>query len=122
MHSFWEVKLQSVEEFEELAENGDIEAKRELARNLMDYVFLKEDEKQAIELLEDCVVHGDAEAMLMLAQCCAIGRGIEYDAVRAKALISQAAEKGNDEALSLMKFINEWKGYDFVYLSGLDGL
>lgn len=122
MHSFWEVKLQSVEELEELAENGDIEAKRELARNLMDYVFFKEDEKQAIALLEDCVVHGDAEAMLMLAQCCAIGRGIEYDAVRAEALISQAAEKGNDEALSLMKIINEWKGYDFVYLSGLDGL
>ena len=122
MHSFWEVKLQSVEELEELAENGDIEAKRELARNLMDYVFLKEDEKQAIALLEDCVVHGDAEAMLMLAKCCAFGYGMEHDSERAESLISEAANKGNHEALCLKGLIYYWNGKDDIDLGSLSYL
>ena len=87
----------------------------------MDYVFLKEDEKQAIALLEDCVVHGDAEAMLMLAKCCAFGHGMEHNAYRAESLISDAANKGNDEALCLMKLICDWKGRKVINLSGLSG-
>ena len=75
----------------------------------MDYVFLKEDEKQAIALLEDCVNLGDSQAMVMLAECHTFGRGIKQDVERAKSLIFEAAKKGNKEALSLIGLINDCK-------------
>ena len=76
---------------------------------------------KAVELLEDCVALGDADAMLMLAKCCAFGRGMGHNAERAESLISEAAKKGNEEAWCLMKLINDWKGQQSVDLSGLSG-
>ena len=89
---------------------GDMEAKRVLAKRLLKGYNVDKDEERAVSLLEDCVAHGDADAMVMLAKCCALGRGMEYDVERAEALVSDAAKKGNREARLLMKLINDWKG------------
>ena len=72
-------------------------------------------EALAVLLFEDCVAHGDADAMVMLAKCCALGRGMERNAERAEALVSEAAEKGNDEARILLQLINHWKGNNSIH-------
>ena len=79
---------------------------------------MDKDETKAVSLLEDCVAHGDTDAMVMLAKCCALGRGTGQNAERAEALVSEAAEKGNHEARILLQLI-EWKGKESIGLWGL---
>ena len=117
-----DVKAQSVDELEVLVGQGDMDAKRELARRLMEGNGVPQNHPKAVALLEDCVALGDAESMFMLAKCCALGQGIEQDAKRAESLISEAANKGNKEAKRLMELINNWKGQDCMDLSSLSGL
>ena len=104
---------------EEPTAQGDVEAKREMARRLLEGDGVDKDEAKAVSLLEDCVTHGDAGAMVMLAKCCALGHGIEHNAKRAEALVSDAAEKGSDEARILLQLINEWKGKTHIDLGCL---
>ena len=102
---------------EELMAQGDIEP-REFAELLLE----REDEEErelAVFLLEDCVAHGDTDAMVMLAKCCALAHGMEHNAERAEALVSEAAEKGNYKARLLMHLINDWKGQKYIALWGL---
>ena len=103
-----DVKSHYTRRSNELA-TGDIQTKRELAKRLMKGEGINKNETQAVILLEECAALGDADAMLMLAKCCALGCGMEQNAGRAKALISEASLKGNKEASSLMKLINEFK-------------
>ena len=112
-------RTQSVEELEASAAQGHMDAKRELARRLMDGDGVDKDEAKAMLLLEDCVANGDADAMLMLAKWCALGHGMKRDAERAEALLSDAAKKGNKEAHSLMEVLNDCKGKESIFLSGL---
>ena len=104
---------------EELATQGDMEAKRELAKRLLEGDGVDKDEAKAVSLLEDCVAHGDADAMVMLAKCCALGHGMEHNAKRAEALVSDAAEKGNHEARILLQLINDWMGKTTATLESL---
>ena len=113
------MKAQSVEEQQMSAKQGDIDAKREMARRLLEGDGVDKDEAKAVSLLEDCVAHGDADAMVMLAKCCALGLGMDHNAERAEALVSEAAEKGNHEARLLLQLINNWKGEESVYLCSL---
>ena len=76
-------------------------------------------EEKAVALLEDYVALGDAEAMVMLAKCCALGLGMEYNVKRAESLISEAAKRGNEEARRLIGDIDEWKGKESINLMGL---
>ena len=101
--------IQGATILEELAAQGDIEAKREMAGQLLKGDGVDKDKEKAVSLLEDCVAHGDADAMVMLAKCCALGCGMKHDAERAEALLSDAATNGNDEARVLMKLINRLK-------------
>ena len=110
---------QSEANLDDSATQEDMEAKREMARRLLEGDGVDKDEAKAVSLLEDCVAHGDADAMVMLAKCCALGRGMEHNAERAEALVSEAAEKGNDEARFLLQLINDWKGKQFIDLSSL---
>ena len=110
---------QGASTLEELATQGDVEAKRESARQLMEGDGVDKDEAKAVSLLEDCVARGDADAMVMLAKCYALGHGIEHNAERAEALVSEAAEKGNDEARILLQLINDWKGKTHIDLGCL---
>ena len=114
-----DVKTQSVEELDVLVRQGDMDAKRELARRLMDGNGVPQNHSKAVALLEDCVALGDTESMLMLAKCCAFGHGIGHDAERAELLISKAANKGNKEAVLLIRLIDEWKGRDSIDLNCL---
>ena len=114
-----DVKAQSVDELEVLVGQGDIDAKRELARRLMEGNGVPQNHPKAVALLEDCVALGDTDAMLMLAKCCAFGVGMEHNAEHAETLISEAAEKGNDKAMCLMELINDWKGQKIINLRGL---
>ena len=116
-----DMDAQSVNELEVLVAQGNMDAKRELARRLMKGNGVPQNHPKAVALLEDCVALGDAEAMLMLAKCCAYGRGMEHNAEHAESLICEAAKKGNKEAQSLMKLINDWKGRNSINLSGLSG-
>ena len=104
---------------DESAIREDLEAKREMARRLLEGDGVDKDEAKAVSLLEDCVAHGDDDAMVMLAKCCALGRGVGYNAKRAEALVSDAAEKGNHEARFLLQLINRWKGKESIDLKGL---
>ena len=90
-----------------------------MARRLLEGDGVDKDEAKAVSLLEDCVAHGDADAMVMLAKCCALGRGTGQNAERAEALVSDAAEKGNHEARFLLQLINKWKGKESIGLWGL---
>ena len=112
-------RTQSASILEEPATQGDMDAKREMARRLMEGDGVDKDEAKAVSLLEDCVAHGDADAMVMLAKCCALGRGMEHNAERAEALVSEAAEKGNHEARFLLQLINDWKGEEYIDLRRL---
>ena len=98
-----------------------MEAKRDLARRLVEGDGVDKDEAKAVSLLEDCVSHGDPDAMVILAKCCALARGMEYNAERAEALVSEAAEKGNHEASFLLELINDWKGEERIDLTSLRG-
>ena len=101
------------------ATQEDMETKREMARRLMEGDGVDKDKAKAVSLLEDCVAHGDTDAMVMLAKWCALGRGMEHDAERAEALVSEAAEKGNHEARILLQLINDWKGEQRIDLERL---
>ena len=96
-----------------------METKREMAKRLLDGDGVDKDQAKAVSILEDCVALGDTDAMVMLAKCCVIARGVEHNAKRAEALVSDAAEKGNHEARLLMQFINNWKGKERISLKGL---
>ena len=97
---------------------GDMDAKRELAIRLMEGNGVPQNHPKAVALLEDCVALDNAESMLMLAKCCALEHGMECNAERAESLISEAANKGNHEAMCLMWLIN-WKGKCSIDLDGL---
>ena len=112
-------EIQSAASLDESATQEDMEAKREMARRLLEGDGVDKDEAKAVSLLEDCVAHGDADAMVMLAKCCALGRGTGQNAERAEALVSEAAEKGNHEARILLQLINEWKGKTHIDLGCL---
>ena len=96
-----------------------MEAKRDLARRLVEGDGVGKDEAKAVSLLEDCVTHGDADAMVMLAKCCALARGMEHNAGRAETLLSEAAERGNEEARILSHLINDCKGDERIDFWGL---
>ena len=116
-----DVKAQSMDKLEVLVAQGDMDAKRELAKRLIEGNGVPQNHPKAVALLEDCVALGGADAMLVLARCCALGHGMEHDAERAESLTSEAAKKGNYEAQSLMRLINEWKGQQSVDLNSLSG-
>ena len=90
-----------------------------MAERLLKGDGVDKDEAKAVSLLEDCVAHGDADAMVMLAKCCALGRGMEHNAERAGVLVIDAAWKGNNEARILRKLINDWKEINPLSLKGL---
>ena len=104
---------------EESATQGDMEAKREMAKRLLKGDGVETDEAKAVSLLEDCVAHGDHDAMVMLAKCCALGCGMERNAELAEELLSNAGKKGNEEAQRLMQIINHCKGKQSIDLEGL---
>ena len=110
-------RVQNTEELDESAAQGNVDAKRELARRLMEK-GAEQNEEKVVPLLEDCVARGDADAMLMLAKCCAYGLGTKQNVERAKALISEAAENGNNEARSVMDLLDECDEQD-IELKGL---
>ena len=98
---------------------GSVTTKKRMAKRLLNGDGVDKDQAKAVSILEDCVARGDADAMVMLAKCCALSRGIEHNAERAEALLSDAAEKGNEEARILMQPINNWKGQKCASLWGL---
>ena len=102
-----------------LGAQGDMDAKRELAIRLMEGNGFPQNHPKAVALLEDCAALGDADAMLILAKCCALGLGTEHNVERAESLISEAANKGNKEAQSLMGFINNLKRQQSINLGSL---
>ena len=75
-----DVKAQSVDKLDVLMGQGDTDAKRELAIRMMEGNGVPQNHPKAVALLEDCVALGDAEAMLILANCCAFGHGMEHNA------------------------------------------
>ena len=116
------VKAPSAKRQRVLEAQGDMDAKRELAIRLMEGNGVPQNHPKAVALLEDCVALGDADAMLMLAKCCAFGYGMEHDSERAESLISEAANKGNHEALCLKGLIYYWNGKDDIDLGSLSYL
>ena len=94
-------------------------AKKKMARRLLNGDGVHKDQAKAVSILEDCVALSDTDAMVMLAECYALARGMEHNAERAEALLSDAAEKGNHEACILMQLINDCKGKEFIDRRGL---
>ena len=94
-------------------------AKRRMAKRLLIGDGVDKDEAKAVSILEDCVARGDADAMIMLAKCCALARGMEHDIQRAETLISESAKNGNREAQCLMKLVALWKEDGCIYFCSL---
>ena len=102
---FWwkkDPKEQSVAELEVSVAQRQRGAKREMAKRLVKGEGVPTNFRLSVAYLEDCVAEGDADAMLMLAECCALGRGIEQNRRRTERLVALAAMKGNDCAKRLM--------------------
>ena len=114
-----DVKAPNAKRQRVLVARGEMDAKRALAIRLMEGNGVPQNHPKAVALLEDCVACGDAESMLMLAQCCAFGHGMERNTERAESLICEAAEKGNKEAQCLMELSNRWKEKQRIYLGCL---
>ena len=53
------------------------------------------EEGERVKLLKDRVAQGDTEAMVLLAECYALGRETKQDRTQAETLISSSAKKGN---------------------------
>ena len=96
-----------------------VDETREMAGMLMEGGILHQGKALAVSLLEDCIAFSDIKAMVMLAKCCALGCGMEHNVERAEALVSDAAEKGNDEARILLQLINDWKGKERINLKSM---
>ena len=60
------VRAQDILALEDPMAQGDMKAKREMARRLLEGDGVDKDEAKAVSLLEDCVAHGDADAMVTL--------------------------------------------------------
>ena len=112
-------EAQGLAYLEESAVQGDMKAKREMARRLFIGDGVDKNQAKAVSILEDCVARGDADAMVMLAVYCAFSRGMKHNAERAEALLSEAARKGNHEARILMRLISDWKRRESIELGGL---
>ena len=95
-------KKQSVGELEVSVAQRQRGAKREMAKRLMKGEGVPTNFLLSVAYLEDCVADGDADAMLLLAECCALGHGIEQNRRRTEKLVEFAAMKGNDCAKRLM--------------------
>lgn len=112
-------KTQGQTKWEEVDSHCQIETKRKFAQRLLERERTDKNEAMAVALLEDCVVLGDAVAMLMLAKCCTLGCGIEVNIECAEKLFQQSGEKGNQEAISfgfLRSYWQEQKHIDWYCL------
>lgn len=69
----------------------------------------KMEESETVKLLKERIAQGDSEAMLLLAECYALGRDAEQNRVKAEELISCSAKKGNKEAQSLVRLLKKWR-------------
>ena len=103
-----DVKTQTIAELETSVKKGSKDAKKELARRLIDGKEVKKNDARAASLLKECVIDGEAEAMLMLAKCYAFGIGVPQNGMQAEELVSESAKMGNKEALFLMELLNDW--------------
>ena len=110
---------QKAQELHESAIQEHVDAMTKLVKQLLIGDDVDKDEAKTVSLLEDCVARSDADAMVMLAKCCALAHGMKHNAKRAEALVSDAAGKGNDEACLLMQLINDWKGKQRIELRSL---
>ena len=110
----------NVSELESPAEQGNIGAKRELARRLLEGDEVDKNEAKAVSLLDECVALGNTEATLMLINCCALGYGMVPNPQRAEELISEAAAHGSKAAQSLMDLINAWKEKNTIEFNSLN--
>ena len=79
---------------------------RERARRLIEK-GTDENRENTLQLLDNCLICGDARAMLDLAKCCALGHGMKQNGELAKLLLSESAKKGNKEAKYLMTVVNQ---------------
>ena len=93
---------------------GEADAKKKLARRLLAEGSPKK-EAEAVKLLEECVTLGDADAMMTLAKCYALGCGTVQDADRVDDLLSMAAEKGDKYAEQVLGFIRSWKRQNGIF-------
>ena len=91
-----------------LVAQGDLRAKAELARRMLEE-GMKENEVNAVSLLQDCARSDIPDAMVMLAKCYALGRGIECNKKQAEILLSGAAKHGDKEAVFLVNLFKEWR-------------
>ena len=76
-------------------ERGDGEAMTKLAWFMLAGLGGHDVDDVAVELLEERVNKGDAEAMWILGVCNAFGIGTEPDIERASKLYGQSSERGN---------------------------
>lgn len=109
----------TIDALKKLTERGDHEAMASLANEHFTGVFMRRDEKRAIELYHTAAVAGSPKACAFIAQRCWRGDfpSIKRDVDKARRLYSRAARLGGDPgALYNLGIIREEDGYsDFVY-------
>lgn len=109
----------TVERLEHYVEKGRTGAKKEMAKRLLEGKGVEKNEARALTLLNECVAGGDSDAMLILAKCCAYGRGMERDAGQAQRLIAEAAKQMNNKAQDFHRLISNYGQQECIDLAGL---
>lgn len=91
------------------------------AEDRVDTTSVGEDQNEGVSLslLENRVVHGDTDAMLLLAERYTYEDAKNYNPKYAEALIMKAAEMGNKKAKALKRFITKYKEQERVNISRL---
>lgn len=83
-----DVETLSIKELEDLTDEFEYDAMVELAET-HGWKGVEKDVARAVSLLEECLEFGDEIGGLFLAECYAIGHGVEQDVERAEAIISE---------------------------------
>ena len=109
MPSKRDFRREDIVELSTLMAQGDLRAKAEFARRMLEGEGMNKNEVNAVSLLQDCVRSDIPDAMVMLAKCYALGRGVECNKKQAEKLLSGAAKHGDEEAALLVKLFKEWR-------------
>ena len=96
--------------FEQAAQLGDVSAMSNLGLMYHEGEGVEQSYERAKEYYEQAAQLGFADAQYALGRMYALGEGIDKDTMKAKALWTTSAAQGNENAINVLKQIDEHQG------------
>jgi len=97
----------AIEQWQEAAANGDLDAAISLADLYISGIGIKPDPQEAVRLYRLAAERGDAVAQFNLGDLYAPGHGIEKDLAKAYVWLQRAADQGRHWAARRLKEVDE---------------